>query len=89
MATTFSNKCRVISEIFIAKNYIEVIPPILDDFVEVEDYSLPLAYIIHNGYADINDETTRIINETFETLLQTFDSEDTGFQNMQEIFALA
>ena len=89
METTFSNKCMVLGQIFISKNYIEAIPPILDDFIEVEDYSLALAYIIHNGYADVNDETIRIINETFETLLETFDSEDVGFENMQEVFALA
>jgi hypothetical protein len=89
MATTFSNKCSILSEIFIAKNYIEIIPPVLDDFIGTEDYSLPLAYIIHNGYADINNETTRIIDETFETLLQTFDSEDVGFETMSDVFALA
>ena len=89
MATTFSNKCNVLAEIYLSQFYIDIIPPILDEFVDTEASSLALGYIIKNKYADVNDETTRIINETFETLLQTFDSEDTGFENMQDIFALA
>ena len=85
MATTFSNKCKVLSEIFIDKNYIDRIPPALDEFVDTEDYSLALGYIIHNGYADINDETIRIITETFDTLLQTFEIEDTGFETSSQV----
>lgn len=85
MATTFSNKCKVLAEIYIDKNYIDRIPFVLDEFVDTEDYSLALGYVIHNGYADINDETTRIINETFETLLQVFDIEDSGFESYKNI----
>jgi hypothetical protein len=87
MATTFSNKCNILAEIFIAKNYIDTVPPILDEFIETEDYSLALAYIIKNKYADINNKTTEIINETFDILLETFNSDDIGFKNMQEVFA--
>lgn len=89
MATTFSNKCNILAEIFIAKNYIDIVPPILDEFIDTEDYSLALAYIIKNAYADVNDKTIEIINETFDILLETFDSDDVGFDNAQEVFALA
>jgi hypothetical protein len=64
-----------------------MLPPIIDEFIETEDYSLALAYIIKNAYADVNDKTIEIINETFDILLETFDTDDVGFENMQEVFA--
>lgn len=86
MATTFSNKCKVLSEIYIDQSYIDRVPPALDEFIETEGYTLALAYIIDRGYADINNQTTRIINETFDTLLETLNLKDTGFKTSTEIY---
>ena len=87
MATTFSNKCHVLAQLYVDSSYIDRIPPVLDEFIETEGYTLALAYIISKNYADVNDETIRIIDETFDTLIQTLDIEDTGFNELSDIFS--
>jgi hypothetical protein len=62
---------------------------LFNDFVEYNDIGLPLAYIIANGIVDTSDIAERFINETFDLLLAGLDVDDTGFENLDELLALA
>jgi hypothetical protein len=60
-----------------------------EDFVEYNDLGLPLAYFISEGVALPAPLAETYIGETFELLLAALDIEDTGFENLDEVFVQA
>lgn len=85
MATTFSNKCAILSDLWI--NYKD--DEQFADFVEYNDLGLPLAYLIQNNMCVATDEGIRFVEETFDLLIESAEVEDTGFENLNEVFELA
>jgi len=55
------------------------------DFVEYNDIGLPLAYVIHNDIVEPNEKSERFIRETFELLLAGLETEDTGFESLDDL----
>lgn len=85
MPTTFSNKCEILSDLWL--NYRE--DENFTDFVEYNDLGLPLAYLVFAKIAEVQDYGAKFIEETFDLLLAGLDIEDTGFENLDEIFEAA
>jgi hypothetical protein len=85
MATTFSNKCAILGKLWIEYADDEN----LKDFVEYNDLGLPLAYAVTEHLAIATDLGTQWIEETWDFLMASLSIEDTGFDNLDEVFASA
>jgi hypothetical protein len=81
MKTNFEAQCKILASIWLEHRQDED----LEDFVEYNDLGLPLAYFISEGVVSSTRTAKAIINETFDILLDTFELEDTGFNNFDEI----
>jgi hypothetical protein len=66
MATTFENKCAILSDLWL--NYKDEAE--LADFVEYNDLGLPLAYLIHTDLVTVNESGISYIDETFNLLCE-------------------
>ena len=83
--TPFENKCAVLSELWLNSRDDEQFA----EFIEYNDIGLPLAYILDNGIADLNDTTENYINETFALLLELLEIVDQGFEDFEEVMSAA
>jgi len=83
--TTFENKCAVLSELWLNNRDDEQ----FEDFIEYNDIGLPLAYILDNDIAEVNETSEKYINETFELLLELLEVEDQGFEDLDEVMSAA
>ena len=66
MATTFENKCAILSDLWL--NYKD--NEELQDFVEYNDLGLPLAYLIHTELVSVNESGISYVDETFNLLCE-------------------
>ena len=64
MATTFSNKVAILSELWFDHKDNEL----LQEFVGYNDLGLPLAYNVHHGLSTITDEGMVYVNQTYDLL---------------------
>ena len=81
MATTFSNKCSILSDLWM--NYRE--DEGMQDFVEYNDMGLPLAYFIDSDIVTPKDQAKMFVDETFNLLLGALDIEDQEFETLNEM----
>jgi hypothetical protein len=59
------------------------------DFIEYNDLGLPLAYAIAENVVAVSDKAKLFIEETFDVLLAGLEIDDTGFETLDEVLALA
>ena len=83
--TTFENKCAVLSELWLNNRDDEQ----FEDFIAYNDIGLPLAYILDNDIAEVNETSENFINETFDLLLVLLEIEDQGFDDFDEVMSAA
>ena len=83
--TTFENKCTVLAELWLNNRDDDQFA----EFIEYNDLGLPLAYVLENKIADLNDISERYINETFDLLLELLEIEDQGFEDFDEVMSAA
>jgi hypothetical protein len=82
VSTTFSAKCRILSELWIKYRDEET----LEDFFEYNDLSLPLAFLIAEEIVtDKNSAIEGFIEESFILLLNAVGLEDKGFDSLDDI----
>lgn len=82
METTFSNKCNILSELWIKYRNEEK----LADFFDYNDISLPLAFMISEGViTEHNVIIEGFIEEAFIVFLAAIKIEDQGFDNLDEV----
>ena len=79
--TDFESKCRILADVWLGQKNNEE----LDDFFEYNDLGLPLAYMLHEGLVVLNEKTVPIVDETFESLLETLDLKDEGFRTVSDL----
>lgn len=65
MATDFANKCRALGQLSVDRHYVGRIPDSLTEWVSINEFILTLAWCISMGYADPNDRTHQLINDTY------------------------
>ena len=80
--TGFSNKCQILSSLY--ANYRE--DPEFSDFAEFNDLGLPLAYLSHEGLCELSTDGERYIEETWLLFVKSLGLEDTGFEDINEMF---
>lgn len=82
METTFENKCRILSDLWIKYRNEET----LEDFFSYTDISLPLAFLISEKIvSEKNGAIESFIDEAFMLFLQAMNIEDDGFEELDEI----
>jgi hypothetical protein len=59
------------------------------DFIEYNDLGLPLAYAIDNNIVKSSEMAQRFVEESFDLFMASLEVEDTGFENLDELLALA
>ena len=61
----------------------------LKDFFEYNDLGLPLSYAVANDIVELKDHGARLINETFQILLEVLDVEDVGFDGLEHLLEIS
>jgi hypothetical protein len=79
--TDLASKCDILNDIWINHSNNEW----LEDFIEINDLGLPLAYFICNGIVEATPLAIEIIDVTFADLLELLDVEDIGFTSLSDI----
>ena len=83
--TPFSNQASILAELWMNHRGDEE----FRDFIEYNDLGLPLAYAIAENVVSVSEKAKLFIEETFDVLLAGLDIEDTGFETLDEVLALA
>lgn len=83
--TDFSNKVSILADLY--ANYKE--DPHLKDFVEYNDLGLPLAFLAVEGLAEITQQGSEYIEETWLLFISALDIEDTGFEDLDSVLRYA
>ena len=83
--TDFSSICDILGELY--ANYRE--DKHFKDFIEFNDLGLPLAYFVSQNLCEVSDDGARYIAETWEIFLAGLGMKDEGFENLEELFAIA
>ena len=85
MATTFENKCAILSDLWL--NYKD--NEELQDFVEYNDLGLPLAYLIHTELVSVNESGIVYVDETFNLLCKGLGVDlDEEYESLNELMEL-
>lgn len=85
MATTFENKCAILSDLWL--NYKD--NEELQDFVEYNDLGLPLAYLIHTELVSVNESGIVYVDETFNLLLSSLGLDlESEYESLNELMEL-
>ena len=82
--TTFSNRCDILAELWM--NYRDTED--FQDFVDYNDLGLPLAYAISKEIVISTGNAEMMVDETWELLLGALDTEDTGFETLNEVLGI-
>lgn len=85
MPNNTENKVSILSELWM--NFRD--DSSFKDFIEYNDLGLPLAYIILNDLADINDNSIMYIDETYDLFVAALDIEDKEWESLDEMLAAA
>jgi hypothetical protein len=85
MATDFKSQCNILGQLFY--QYKE--DKGFADFIEYNDIGLPIAYFVSEGLTTPNEDGMRYVQETWEMFVESLDVEDTGFESLEEILAVA
>ena len=80
--TTQENKQNILADLWM--NYRD--DENFDDFISYNDLGLPLAYILSANIVKSTEMADKFVNETFDLLLASLEVEDTGFDNLDDIF---
>lgn len=85
MPNNTENKVSILSELWM--NFRD--DSSFKDFIEYNDLGLPLAYIILNDLADMNDNSIMYIDETYDLFVAALDIEDKEWESLDEMLAAA
>jgi phosphoketolase len=80
--TGFDNKCAILGALY--SNYGQ--DPEFKDFAEFNDLGLPLAYLTSEGLCELSTDGERYIEETWELFLASMNLNDTGFDELNDVF---
>ena len=83
--TPFDKRCDILADLWMNLRNDDN----FKDFIEYNDLGLPLAYSIASGIiGKDNESANNYINEAWGMLLQGFETEDTGFETLDEILSI-
>lgn len=82
--TPFESQCYILSDLWLNYRYDDE----FKDFIEYNDLGLPLSYAISEKIVEQTSEARAMIEESFSLLLAAVETEDTGFESLDDILAL-
>lgn len=85
MTTTYFDKAVILGTLWL--NYRD--DEEFSDFIDYNDIGLPVAYAIANDIVVSTPMAEQFINETFVLLLNALGIDDTGFETLDDMFAVA
>jgi hypothetical protein len=80
--TPYKIKCEILAEVWM--DYRDDVN--FDDLFKYGDLAFPLAYAVTNGIVESTKEAKRFIVEVFDLMVSSFGIEDTGFEDLDDIF---
>jgi hypothetical protein len=80
--TPFAVKCEILSELWMDYRDDEN----FDDLFNYGDLAFPLAYAVTNNIIESNESVEKFIVEVFDLLVSSMGLEDTGFEDLDDIF---
>jgi hypothetical protein len=83
--TPFSNRVSILADLWLNYRYDEE----FQDFAEYNDLGLPLAFAIDNKVVDETPKAVAFINETWDLFMASLEIDDTGFDNLNDIFVIS
>lgn len=83
-STKFENKCSILSDLWI--KYRD--EPDFKDFVDYNDIGLPLGFLVSEKLVSPGPMAINLIDETFLLLCAALETEDTGFESLEDMFLL-
>lgn len=83
--TDFSNACAILAVLY--SNFKE--SDEFEQFIEINDIGLPLAYFANESLCEVSNEGARYISDTWDAFLELLEIEDTGFKTIEDILAVA
>ena len=83
--TDFSSKVNILGELYANYRGDET----FKDFIEFNDLGLPLAYLTSEGLCELSTDGERYIEETWILFVKSLGLDDTGFDDLDEMFQSA
>lgn len=80
--TDLSNRISILRDFYLGYKD----SPEFEDLFYLNDLGFPLAHSVFHKHAILTDEGKNIINDTWEAFLEYLDVEDTGFEDIGEIY---
>lgn len=81
--TPYDKRCEIVADLWIKYGDEEE----LKDFMSYNDLGLVLAFSIHEDIVKSTVMAEGYVNETFDLLLEAMETEDTGFETIEQILA--
>ena len=82
--TKFEHKCDILSELWTKYRQ----EPDFKDFVEYNDIGLPLAFLVSENLVTPSPMAVSLVEESFLLLCAALETEDTGFETLEDMFLL-
>jgi hypothetical protein len=80
--TTFENKCGILGELWMGYRS----DPEFQDFISYNDLGLPLGFLLGENLVTPTEMAKSMVNETFDLLLAAMETEDHGFESLDDVF---
>jgi hypothetical protein len=85
MTTPLKDRIAILAELSLAHTN-DWLDKSVADFCVVNNISIPLAFAVDYGYAVLTDKGAESINITFDNLLTLAGLEDTGYQELSDLY---
>ena len=79
--TSFDNKCEILSDLWMDHRNQED----FEDFISYNDLGLPLAFLVNSELVTPKEVAKQMIEETFSLLLAALETEDKGFDSLDDL----
>ena len=80
--TTFDNKALILGQVWMQHKSDNE----MADFFAYNDIGVPLAFAFAEGIVNHTPTLEQYVNESFDLLLEAIDIEDTGFEDLQDLW---
>lgn len=80
--TTFDSKALILGQVWMQHKTDDE----MADFFEYNDIGIPLAFAFAEGIINHTPTLEKYVNETFDLLLEALELEDSGFDDLQDIW---
>ena len=82
MATDFSNKCKILAELWMDYRH----DTEFEDFIDYNDLGLPLAFFIDEGIVKTSPKAEIYINETFELFVLALEADpEENYESLEDL----